>query len=270
MVASSERLKSTVRGAVALFALGMLGVAALAVYSVPSLREIPELAILSYPTLVLLASINSTILLIAFVLLGSVSAPRIGLTSHVYSWASGSPTEWGAFRASLPLAAALGIGLFVAVAILDVAFAPFTQLPVDETITETAALNTLLASVPMRLLYGGITEEILLRWGVMAPVAFAIWWIRNRLGDDRKEPSDATMWAAIIVSAVLFGIGHLPALASTVGLTTQLIVRTVLLNALVGIALGWLFWRRSLEAAMVAHAMFHVALVAVSVVLIWL
>lgn len=55
-------------------------------------------------------------------------------------------------------------------------------------------------------------------------------------------------------------------IASTFDLTPALVVRTVLLNTIVGVALGWLFWRRSLETAMVAHAAFHVVLVGVSVV----
>jgi len=70
------------------------------------------------------------------------------------------------------------------------------------------------------------------------------------------------MWVAIVASAVAFGVGHLPALASTFDLTIALIIRTVLLNAIVGVALGWLFWQRSLETA--AHAAFHIVLVTVS------
>lgn len=76
------------------------------------------------------------------------------------------------------------------------------------------------------------------------------------------------MWAAIVISAILFGIGHLPALAASFGLTPALVVRTVALNAIAGLGLGWLFWRRPLETAMVAHMTFHVVLVAVSTILI--
>jgi len=45
--------------------------------------------------------------------------------------------------------------------------------------------------------------------------------------------------------------------ASTFDLTIALIIRTVLLNAIVGVALGWLFWQRSLETAMVARRLSH-------------
>ena len=74
------------------------------------------------------------------------------------------------------------------------------------------------------------------------------------------------MWPAIVISAVLFGVGHLPALGQSVDLTPALIIRTVLLNAIAGILLGWLYWRRSLEAAMIAHTTFHVPLLILSLV----
>jgi len=74
------------------------------------------------------------------------------------------PPDWDAFRRSLPLAVGLGAVLFVLVTVLDVVFAPFTGLESVEPVGEAAALQDLLASIPMRLLYGGITEEILLRW----------------------------------------------------------------------------------------------------------
>lgn len=260
--------KFSARGAIALFALGMIGVIALAIYSVPTLREIPELSMLSYPTLVLLASLNSTLVLLVFVGLGTITAPRIGLDSHVFTWAAGGTTKWSEIRDSLPLAVALGAGLFVVVAALDVAFARFTQFPAGVALTDAEALNDLVSSIPMRLFYGGITEELLLRWGLMAPIAYVLWWGRNKFGDATESPSTKIMWIAITVSAVAFGVGHLPALAAMFDLTTPLIVRTVLLNAIVGVALGWLFWRRSLETAMIAHAAFHVALVAVSTTLI--
>ena len=65
---------------------------------------------------------------------------------------------------------------------------------------------------------------------------------------------------------MLFGLGHFPALAQSVTLTPVLVARTVLLNERTPATVGWLYWRRSLEAAMVAHASFHVPLVALSLV----
>ena len=98
----------------------------------------------------------------------------------------------------------------------------------------------------------------------MSPLAWGVWRARTRLGSATDRPSNGTMWAAIALTAVLFGLGHLPALAAILELTTVLVIRSVLLNAIVGVGLGWLYWRHSLETAMVTHATFHVLLVALS------
>ncbi len=48
-----------------------------------------------------------------------------------------------------------------------------------------------------------------------------------------------------------------------------LIMRTIMLNGLAGLAFGWLYWRRGLEAAMVSHGavalILHVAVPAIGV-----
>lgn len=263
MTASVTGWRNALRGAGTLFALGMTGVLALAVYAVPTLRAVPGLESLPVPALVALAAVNSTVLLALFVGLGTLTAPRVGLRSHVYQFATGRAPAWAAFRESVPVAVGLGAALFLVTAILDAVFTPLVAAE-GVVLPAPASLGVLLDSVPMRLLYGGITEELLLRWGLMAPLAWVGWRLRGG-ADTTARPTDGTMWAAIAASAVLFGVGHLPALAASVGLTPVLVVRTVLLNAVAGVGFGWLFWRHSLESAMVAHATFHVALVVVSV-----
>ena len=56
-----------------------------------------------------------------------------------------------------------------------------------------------------------------------------------------------------MLAAVVFGLGHLPATAALLPLTPAVIARAVVLNGIPGVVFGWLFWRRGLEAAMVAH-----------------
>jgi membrane protease YdiL (CAAX protease family) len=96
---------------------------------------------------------------------------------------------------------------------------------------------------------------LLLRWGVMSLLVWIGWRIFQR-GQGQAHP--VLVWTAITLAAVLFGVGHLPAMANLVELTPLIIFRTILLNALGGMLFGWLFWRRSLEVAMVAHAAGHV------------
>ena len=97
----------------------------------------------------------------------------------------------------------------------------------------------------------------------MSALVFVGWSVTGRRSDG---PGSGITWAAIAISAMLFGLGHLPALAQSVELTPALVARTVLLNAIAGVIFGWLYWRRSLEAAMVAHAAFHLPPVGLSLV----
>ena len=70
---------------------------------------------------------------------------------------------------------------------------------------------------------------------------------------------------AIVVSALVFALGHLPAAVLFVGpLNATIIAYVTVGNALFGIVFGWLFWRYGLEAAMLAHALTHVVKYVVS------
>jgi membrane protease YdiL (CAAX protease family) len=131
-----------------------------------------------------------------------------------------------------------------------------------DSATDATVVNVLVYA-PVRFLYGGITEELLLRYGLMSALAFIGWVLTGR---QSGGPGSGVMWVAIIISAVLFGIGHLPALAQSVDLTQALVARTILLNAIAGVLFGWLYWQRGLEAAMVAHAAFHIPLVVLSLI----
>ena len=67
------------------------------------------------------------------------------------------------------------------------------------------------------------------------------------------KSADFMLWFAIVLSAVLFGLGHLPVTASLVALTPLIVTRAIVLNGIGGIAFGWLYWRKGLESAMIAH-----------------
>jgi membrane protease YdiL (CAAX protease family) len=98
--------------------------------------------------------------------------------------------------------------------------------------------------------YGGIAEEVLLRLFVMSLFA----WIGSFISKTPEgKPSSAVFWIANIFAAVLFGLGHLPATATIIPLTPLVITRAIVLNGLAGIGFGWLYWKRGLESAMIAH-----------------
>ncbi len=110
-----------------------------------------------------------------------------------------------------------------------------------------------------RFLYGGFTEELLLRWGVMTFLVWAAWRLFQK-GEGTPRP----VWfvTAIVVSAVLFGMGHLPVAAMLAGgLTLPIVIYVIMGNSLFGIVAGFLYWRRGLESAMIAHISAHLVLI---------
>jgi len=99
--------------------------------------------------------------------------------------------------------------------------------------------------------YGGIAEEVLLRLFLMSLLV----WIGFKIKKAPDgSPTAVGVWIAIILAAVIFGIGHLPATAQIVEeLNAVVIARALVLNGIAGIAFGWLYWKKGLESAMIAH-----------------
>lgn len=236
-----------------LFGLGLLGVLTLIPMIMTQLDALPpEMAGLPTPVLVLLSLLNPSILLAIAVAVGTLLAHRVGLRSLVAEKVRLGTAVWPNLRPHLPLAFVSGLIFAVVVLGLDQLMDPFANAQmIGEMPNEGNPFTQLL----LGLLYGGITEELLLRWGFMSLLAWLGWRVLQR---GQGTPRPAIMWTAIILAAILFGVGHLPALAGIVVLTPLLIFRTILLNALGGLLFGWLFWRRNLETAMVAHAAAHV------------
>ena len=248
---------------IALSVLGLIGTISLLFTTLPQLDQIidlqPELAELPIPLIAIILLLQPMVLLLIANVIGCLVAPRVGLVSFIYEKAAFGTQVLPRLKPQLILAIVLGLIFAVVVVVLDLAFMPF----MGEEFAAIAAQDTnLLAQLGMGFLYGGIAEELLLRWGIMSLLVWLGWKLLGRSGD---RPPRGVVWTAVFLAAILFGIGHLPALAAMVPLTGIIVVRTVFLNFIGGVIFGWLFWRHSLEAAMVAHAFTHVGFFIVSV-----
>ena len=96
--------------------------------------------------------------------------------------------------------------------------------------------------------YGGATEEILMRLFLMT---FFIWLSTKIRG--QNQPTKAEIIVSIFLAAIIFGLGHLPITASLTNLNPLIISRAIILNGIGGIVFGWLFWKKGLESAIIAH-----------------
>lgn len=118
------------------------------------------------------------------------------------------------------------------------------------------AAHTVSIPIAAKVLYGAITEEVLIRWGLMTVMIWLPWRVWQRKSG---APKRSYVVSAVMLSAVLFGVGHLPAaMAMGIQLTTPVIAYIVIGNTLPGILFGVLYWRYGIEAAMVAHALAHI------------
>lgn len=128
----------------------------------------------------------------------------------------------------------------------------------EQFIARVQDFNKFLPAIT-RFLYGGFTEEILLRWGFMTFLVWAAWRLFQK---GKGTPASGYVVTATVISAVVFGIGHLP-IASMLAesLTLPLVIYVVTGNSIFGIVAGFLYWKKGLEAAMIAHMMAHVVLI---------
>ena len=198
--------------------------------------------------LVSIRVVQTAILVALFVALGVW--PRNAVDWERRLWKCGSPgSEWASRFGGLRVAVPSGV---LAGAVILAAekwyFAP--RLPelsqLAGNMTSSAVWQGFLASF-----YGGIDEELMLRFGFLTLIVWALAKI-SHTADGR--PTAGAFWAANLLAAILFGLGHLPATAAFgVPLTKIVVLRAVVLNGVGGVVFGYLYWKQGLESAMAAH-----------------
>ncbi len=250
---AAARQTSFARRFLPVWAIGLVGVLALLmqpppaelIAGTPALRELPAVV------LRLLLLVNPLALVTVAAAVGAVLAHRVGLRSALA----------GSVDARLDARTAVATGLALA-AVLVVADAALANALGPEWRRVAAASDTepWLPRLTLGLFYGGLTEEVLLRWGLMSLVVWSASRLIRQAGGATGRARDGVVWFGIAASAAVFALGHLPALSQSVELSGPIVARTLGLNGVAGLAYGWLFWRRSLESAMLAHATTHVGL----------
>lgn len=212
--------------------------------------ELPPPALLKLVTI-----IQPTVLMTLAVLVGVWLAGRVGLHSPAAEAFANKTGFMSALRPQIVPGILTGLASGVAIVLTWVVAKPFFTA---EFVARAEEFNKFIPHA-VRFLYGGLTEEVLLRWGVMT---FLVWGAWRLLQKGEGTPRPLYVVAAILGSALLFGAGHLP-VASMLngGLTTPLVIYVITGNSIFGVAAGFLYWRRGLEAAMIAHMSAHLVLI---------
>lgn len=237
---SSDR-RQDLRLALALGLAGALATAALFPYLLELTPQIRQKIHVALPLFLLLQSLQAAVVLGLMAFAGLRMSHRSRLQAPwLRAWLARGPMP--GFPWAMPVLAGLAAGL-LAIGLTQL-IDPHLPPPFHPVVAGAtgSAWHGFLASF-----YGAIGEEIQLRLFLMTLLV----WLFARVAG--KAPTPTMYWTAIALSALAFGAGHLPAAAQVWPLDAVVVGRTILVNAAAALVFGWLYWRRGLEVAMLAH-----------------
>ena len=200
---------------------------------------------ISLPLLIVVGIAQNAMLLGLVIGLGLLLGRKLGLGAPLLeSWLYDEKPPINA-RGSLKLGALVGIVVGIVLLIALLIAAP--HLPGLPFVTEARAA---LWKRVLVCFYGGIDEEILTRLFLLTVIA----WVGARIFQKQKARlSPATFWVANIIAAILFGLGHLPNASMVMHITPTVVALALALNGVAAVSFGYLYWKRGLESAIIAH-----------------
>ena len=85
-------------------------------------------------------------------------------------------------------------------------------------------------------------------------MTFIVWLLAKITRKNKSNIPNSFYYVAIFIAAIIFGLGHLPATMEVFGeLSAILVIRALVLNGLLGLWFGYLYWKKGLEYAIIAH-----------------
>lgn len=179
---------------------GMAGVLSTLWLDLPISEELP----IPLTVIKLLNLISPTFLLSIAVLVGVTLADKVGLSAPLAEAISNSTLPKLAAIKPQIIPGLMG-GVIGGIALSTWFLFWRSALPID-FITKAEALSK---NTPFltRILYGGITEEIIMRWGLMTFLVWIVWFVLQKT---QGVPHVGFVMLAIVISSFVFGFGHLP------------------------------------------------------------
>ena len=225
--------------------------------TLPEGTELPTIT----PLFKVASLIQPSVLLALGVLAGVAFAPRVGLSAPVADAIAERTDIWKAVRPQIVPGIIGGIAGGLLILLIGYVSRFYLSADVVQKIDDFSALMPLLTKV----LYGGITEELLLRWGFMTILV----WIAWRVFQKRGTPRPMFFILAIVFSSLVFALGHLPlAYLLFPGMDLTLAVFVITANSVFGLIAGFLYWKKGLECAILAHMVAHVVIYSAIVALL--
>jgi membrane protease YdiL (CAAX protease family) len=224
---------------------GTLSVLAVLPYAFSLQQDLLQSVPFSLPVLALLSLLQSTVLLAIATSLGLFFAKKVGFKFTILEQVLSGKSNAIQWKDFLRLPIALGIVTAIVIFFGDWLFKLAGVVIDAKYITEIPIWKRFLAAF-----YGGIGEEILLR---LFLVSMLVWIFGKITQSEAPLSRSGLVWSAIAITSIIFGLGHLPATSMITELTPLVVARAIVLNGIAGLVLGWLYWKRGLESATIAH-----------------
>lgn len=205
---------------------------------------------MSLEALTLISLFQTSIMLAFFVYFGLKCSKKVGLkqplTAHLAGIRKIQLTAW--LKKHLNQALLLGIG--VGFLILGSEYTLSSWLP-------KALMNSSSSQSPeawksfIASFYGGFTEEIMMRLGLLSILFFLFKKFLKKRSVDNLPTKE--FWFANFVTAILFAAAHLPTTAQITPLTSIVVFRCLFLNGFPSLVYGYVYQRCGLEISMLCH-----------------
>lgn len=237
--------KSILLSALCILPIALIGGIATGLYmlqhSDPELIETAKAQLGSLEALVAVATMQSVVYALVAWIVGYFLVDRLGLIKPF-------KFEINVLKKVVPAILVLGV-LFASDYFIFGSMIPEVAQDYEKGIS----LSYFIAS----LTYGGVIEEVLMRWFFMSLIAFILVLIFAR----KKEKTDIPVWIFItanVAAAFVFAIGHLPATQMFFGKINALILfRCFLLNGGFGLFFGRWYRKYGIQYAMLGHFGLH-------------
>lgn len=239
---------SNIQFVIKIFLLGLLGVLSLLFSRLPQSlgSSAGQNDLYSALQLQLLILLQPLVILAVSVGVGALLYRRVELEVPILSRKFNFEAMRPQLKAIAKSGALGGVGVGIALMLISV----LAELGINGQLHNRP--QTLDISFLTALLYGGIAEEIMMRFGLMTLLVYVLCKLS-------KSSADWVFIVAIVVSSVLFAAAHLPIVYTSLqtvsfGLLTYILVA----NSTAGLVYGYLYWKKGLECSMVAHITTHI------------
>ena len=226
----------------------LAGAAAMIPFALEVFRSAIESAPLPpvpFPLLILIGVVENFAFLALVVWLGLWLGRKLGLGAPLLeSWLY---HEKATLKARDSFKSGVAFGFVVGVIILVVLLLMSRHFP---GLPFTTAAKVAVWKRFLICFYGGVDEEILAHLFLLS---FIAWLVTKIFRKEKTRLSPTAFWSANIIVAVLFGLGHLPNASMVMSITPTVVVLALTLNSISAIPFGYLYRKRGLESAMIAH-----------------